>query len=126
MTVASATVIFQSVKEPPNRQNDVLQMRQRKAFSLGRRWRGEAVTDVGKLLATQDILTYCTTRSLPYHLYADGSELFVFGASLTAAGMSKRDFLTYRKKQAFIGSLFLLRVTKISQLRYLIFIGGML
>ena len=42
-----------------------------------------------KTLATQDILTYCTTHSLPYHLYADGSELFVFGASLTSASLSK-------------------------------------
>ena len=43
-------------------------------------------TPTFKKLATQDVLTYCTTRSLPYHLYADGSELFVFGASLPSGG----------------------------------------
>ena len=43
-----------------------------------------------KKLATQDILTYCTTRTLPYHLYADGFELFVFGAPLTSASLSKK------------------------------------
>ena len=36
-------------------------------------------------LATQYILTYCTNRTLTYHLYADECDLFVFGASLTSS-----------------------------------------
>ena len=47
-----------------------------------------------KQLATQGILTYCTTRSLPYHLYADGSELFVLMALVTSVSLSKKIFLT--------------------------------
>ena len=66
-----------------------------KAFSLGRRWQKSLIFDgCGvKKLATQGILTYCTTRTLPYHLYADGFELLVFGASLTSGSLSK-SFLT--------------------------------
>jgi len=42
-----------------------------------------------KALAVQGVLTYCTTRLLPYHLYADGVELFVFGAPLTSGSLPK-------------------------------------
>ena len=41
-----------------------------------------------KKLAFQGVLTYCTTRTLPYHLYADECELLVFGVSLTSVGLS--------------------------------------
>ncbi len=41
------------------------------------------------MLAAQGILTYCTKRDLPYHLYADGCVLFVFGAFLTSARVWK-------------------------------------
>ena len=46
------------------------------------------------MLAEQAILTYCTNRSLPYHLYADGSGLLVFVASLTSGSLSKKSFST--------------------------------
>ncbi len=39
--------------------------------------------------ATQGILTYCTNRTLPYHLYADESGLLVLAALLTSASLSK-------------------------------------
>jgi len=42
-----------------------------------------------KNLAVQGILTYYTTRLLPYHLYADEGELLVFGASLTSGSLAK-------------------------------------
>ena len=45
-----------------------------------------------KKLAAQGFLTYCTTRSLPYHLYADGSELFVLMALVTSVSLSKNKF----------------------------------
>ncbi len=38
-----------------------------------------------KKLATQGILTYCATRTLPYHLYANECELLVLTAPLTSA-----------------------------------------
>ena len=54
-----------------------------KAFSLGERWKNLFLRRMRvNPLATQDILTYCTTRLLPYYLYADEGELFVFDASL--------------------------------------------
>ena len=65
-----------------------------KAFSLGRRWQKSLIFDgCGvKKLAAQGILTYCTTRTLPYHLYADECELFVLTAPLTSVSLSKRGF----------------------------------
>ena len=67
-----------------------------KAFSLGRRWQKSLIFDgCGvKKLATQGILTYCTTRTLPYHLYADECELLVLTAPLTSVSLSKKIFLT--------------------------------
>ncbi len=47
-----------------------------------------------KKLATQDILTYFATRTLPYHLYADESELLGLTAPLTSVSLSKKSFLT--------------------------------
>ena len=45
-----------------------------------------------KKLAPQGVLTYCATRSLPYHLYANGSELLVLTPLLTSARLSKTEF----------------------------------
>ena len=45
-----------------------------------------------KKLAAQGILTYSINRTLPYHLYADEFDLFVFGASLPSASLSKNEF----------------------------------
>ena len=67
-----------------------------------------------KALATQDILTYFTTRTLPYHLYADGFELFVFGASLTSVSLSKKSFLTdCKNRRALLSYFFFILATKI-------------
>lgn len=41
------------------------------------------------MLAPQSILTYCTTRTLPYYLYADECELFVLPPPLTSARILK-------------------------------------
>ena len=46
------------------------------------------------MLAAQGILTYCTTRTLPYHPYADECELLVLPALLTSVSLSKISFLT--------------------------------
>ena len=46
-----------------------------------------------KKLAAQGFLTYCTTRSLPYHQYADGSELLVLAAPLTSVSLSPPVFI---------------------------------
>ena len=35
-------------------------------------------------MLTQDVLAYITTRTLPYHLYADECELLVFEGFLTS------------------------------------------
>ena len=56
------------------------------------------MTEGWKSLATQDILTYCWVRTLPYHLYADGFDLFVFGASLPSASLSKNKFFDRLKR----------------------------
>ncbi len=40
-----------------------------------------------KALAAQGLLAYCTKRNLPYHLYADGCVLLVFGAFLASASL---------------------------------------
>ena len=40
-------------------------------------------------LAAQGILTYCTNRTLTYHLYADGSGLFVLAALSTPGSLPK-------------------------------------
>ena len=45
-----------------------------------------------KKLAAQGFLTYCTTRTLPYHLYADECELLVLTALLTSGSLSKNKF----------------------------------
>jgi len=47
---------------------------------------------VEKVLATQGILTYCTTPTLPYHLYADEWELLVLTAFVTSATGDKNKF----------------------------------
>ena len=52
----------------------------------------------GKMLAAQGVLTYCATRPLPYHLYADECELLVLTALLTSARLSKISFLTACKR----------------------------
>ncbi len=44
------------------------------------------------MLATQGILTYCTTRTLTYHLYADACELLVLTAPLPSVSLSKNQF----------------------------------
>ncbi len=44
------------------------------------------------MLAAQGILTYCATRSLPYHLYADECALLVLAAPLTSGSLSKLVF----------------------------------
>ncbi len=44
------------------------------------------------MLAMQGILTYCATRTLTYHLYADACELLVLTAPLTSASLSKNEF----------------------------------
>ena len=59
-----------------------------------------------KNLAAQDILTYCTTRILPYHLYADGFELFVLTALLTSGSLSKKWFFDKLKKKDLPGKSF--------------------
>ena len=46
------------------------------------------------MLASQGVLTYCTNRTLPYHLYADGSGLLVLAAPLPSGSLSKTTFLT--------------------------------
>lgn len=38
-----------------------------------------------KQLALQGVLTYCTTRTLPYYLYADECALLVLTAPMTCA-----------------------------------------
>ena len=53
---------------------------------------GGVILYVHKTLAAQGILTYCATRPLPYHLYADEGELLVFGAPLTSGSLSKKEF----------------------------------
>ncbi len=65
-----------------------------KAFSLGRRWQKSLIFDgCGvKKLAAQGIFTYCATRTLPYHLYADECELLVLSAPLTSVSLSKKVF----------------------------------
>ncbi len=45
-----------------------------------------------KVLAAQGLLAYCTKRNLPYHLYADGCVLLVFGALATSDSLSKKLF----------------------------------
>ena len=50
------------------------------------------------MLAAQGVLTYCTNRTLPYHLYADGSGLLVLAAPLPSDSPSKTSFLTGRIK----------------------------
>ncbi len=87
--------LLQSVEKPPNRQN-ARSHSKRTAQSL---LPGEKVSKIlifdgcgAKVLAAQGILTYCTKRNLPYHLYADGCVLFVFGAFLASASLSKRLF----------------------------------
>ncbi len=42
------------------------------------------------MLATQGILTYCTTRTLTYYLYADACELLVLTTPLTSVSLSKK------------------------------------
>ncbi len=42
------------------------------------------------MLATQDILTYCASRTLTYHLYADESGLLVLETLVTSASLSKK------------------------------------
>ena len=54
-----------------------------------------------KKLAVQGVLTYCTTRTLPYHLYADECELLVFGASLPSVGFIKNRSLIGTKRAGF-------------------------
>jgi len=49
---------------------------------------------VEKVLATQGILTYCATPTLPYHLYADEWESLVLTAFVTSASLPKNFFLT--------------------------------
>ena len=44
------------------------------------------------------ILTYCTNRTLPYHLYADESGLFVSAAPLTSGSLSKKQFFDRLKR----------------------------
>ena len=44
------------------------------------------------MLAVQDILTFCTNRSLAYHLYADGSGLLDLAAPLTSVSLSNNKF----------------------------------
>jgi len=46
------------------------------------------------MLAAQGILTYCVTRPLPYHLYADEGALLVLPTFVTSASLSKTGFLT--------------------------------
>jgi len=46
------------------------------------------------MLAAQGILTYCVTRPLPYHLYADESALLVLPTFVTSSSLSKTSFLT--------------------------------
>ena len=46
------------------------------------------------MLAAQGILTYCATRPLPYHLYADEGALLVLPTLVTSASLSKTGFLT--------------------------------
>jgi len=46
------------------------------------------------MLAAQGILTYCATRPLPYHLYADEGALLVLPTFVTSASLSKTSFLT--------------------------------
>ena len=38
------------------------------------------------------VLTYCATRPLPYHLYADECELLVLTALVTSDSLSKNKF----------------------------------
>jgi len=40
-------------------------------------------------LAPQGILTYCASRPLPYHLYADEGEMLVLTAPMVSAGDRK-------------------------------------
>ena len=47
-----------------------------------------------KKLAAQGILTYCATRPLPYHLYADEGALLVLPTLVTSVILSKTSFLT--------------------------------
>ena len=54
------------------------------------------------MLAMQGILTYCTTRTLPYHLYADECELFVLTAPLTSVRLSKEFFDSLRNRERML------------------------
>ena len=62
-----------------------------------------------RFLATQDILTYCTNRPLPYHLYADEGGLLVFGASLTSGSLSKITFWQAARELALPGFCYPIR-----------------
>ena len=65
-----------------------------------------------KKLAAQGFLTYCTTRSLPYHLYADGSELFVLVALVTSFSLSKNKFFDRLKATGTVACGFVYRFAK--------------
>ena len=86
---------FQRVKEPANRQNALFirQQFQRLPCVKGA-FKNLLSFDRGivKMLAAQGVLTYCANRTLPYHLYADGSGLLVLTAPLTSASLSKITF----------------------------------
>ena len=75
---------LQIVKEPPKPSKYRF-----KYFDSDRRGRvSRPVCNFLNRLATQYILTYCTNRTLTYHLYADECDLFVFGASLPSVSLS--------------------------------------
>ena len=75
---------FQSVKKDSNRQNKNSN-RASQSLLPGEKvaWRSHDGCGV-KTLATQEVLTYCTTRTLTYPMYADESGLFVFESLVTS------------------------------------------
>ena len=93
--------VFRVSKKLPNVKKQYNPMDFEITLPLWGRWHSAAVTDeVLQKLAKQGLLTYCTTRSLPYHLYADGSELFVLTALVTSASLSKNLFFDRLTKTA--------------------------
>jgi len=86
----------QSVKKAANRQNASFVLDDWRYLFVGV---GALTTRLDndilyKKLALQGILTYCATRPLPYHLYADEGALLVLPAPLTSVSLSKTSFLT--------------------------------